>query len=130
VWTGLSLVLADAPGELTVQSGIRTGQGGRPRMSLLAVWSRELAREGHRGAAATRHAFTLPGGYPDLLGPDDHGQIAHAYGPNDARLRVAKARNDRDGILRRHPRRPLAGSGMITGCSSTQVIPWRARATP
>jgi hypothetical protein len=33
----------------------------------------------------------LPGGYPNLLGPDAHAQIAHAYGVNAPRLRAAKS---------------------------------------
>jgi FAD/FMN-containing dehydrogenase len=222
VWQGLSSVLADAPDELTVQSGIRTGPDGSPWMFLFPVWSgapargekaiEELLRLGppllshivprtysellgqfdasvadgrhyairtrsvtaftpeviaalaeagsaltsrrslvsthHFHGAATRvpldatafgirHAhFTfeivagwephdpqgtrhrawadslsamlaphaLPGGYPGLLGPNDHDQIAHAYGPNDARLRAAKARYDPYGIFAATPR--------------------------
>jgi hypothetical protein len=38
----------------------------------------------------------LPGGYAGLLGPEDSDQIAHAYGPNAARLLDAKARFDPD----------------------------------
>jgi FAD/FMN-containing dehydrogenase len=41
----------------------------------------------------------LPGGYPNLLGPDAHDQIAHAYGVNAPRLRAAKRRFDPDGIF-------------------------------
>jgi hypothetical protein len=41
----------------------------------------------------------LPGGYANLLGPDDDEQIAGAYGPNAARLRAAKARLDPDGVF-------------------------------
>jgi hypothetical protein len=36
----------------------------------------------------------LPGGYPNLLGPDAVAQIAHAYGPNTERLLEAKHRYD------------------------------------
>jgi FAD/FMN-containing dehydrogenase len=41
----------------------------------------------------------LPGGYANLLGPDEHEQIAHAYGHNAARLGAAKLRFDPDGIF-------------------------------
>jgi FAD/FMN-containing dehydrogenase len=43
------------------------------------------------------HAF--PGGYPNMLGPDDHEQIAHAYGSNAARLCAAKKHFDPDGVF-------------------------------
>ncbi|TKA06426.1 FAD-binding oxidoreductase [Actinacidiphila oryziradicis] len=36
----------------------------------------------------------LPGGYPNLLGPDETTQITHAYGPNTERLLTAKHRYD------------------------------------
>ena len=42
---------------------------------------------------------TLPGGYPNMLSPAAHAQIARAYGPNTARLLAAKARFDPDGIF-------------------------------
>jgi FAD/FMN-containing dehydrogenase len=57
----------------------------------------------HRGwadavsAAVAPHA--LPGGYPNLLGPDDHEQIADAYGGNAIRLRAAKTHYDPDGVF-------------------------------
>ena len=67
VWDGLRAVLADAPDELTVQSGILPGLHGAPRMFLFPVWSGEAAPgegaggEGHRRAGAARHAGGLPG---------------------------------------------------------------------
>jgi FAD/FMN-containing dehydrogenase len=45
----------------------------------------------------------LPGGYPNLLGPDDHDQIAEAYGPNTARLLAIKQRYDPDGFFSATP---------------------------
>jgi FAD/FMN-containing dehydrogenase len=48
-------------------------------------------------AALAPHA--LPGGYPNLLGPDDHEQIANAHGDNAVRLRAAKAHYDPDGVF-------------------------------
>ncbi|GHJ40381.1 FAD-binding oxidoreductase [Streptomyces sp. TS71-3] len=41
----------------------------------------------------------LPGGYAGLLGADHHEQIAHAYGPNAARLGAAKRRYDPEGAF-------------------------------
>ena len=43
--------------------------------------------------------FALPGGYANLLGPDDREQAAAAYGGNAARLRVVKRRFDPDGVF-------------------------------
>jgi FAD/FMN-containing dehydrogenase len=43
--------------------------------------------------------FALPGGYPNLLGPDDREQAAEAYGGNAARLRLLKRRFDPDGVF-------------------------------
>jgi FAD/FMN-containing dehydrogenase len=43
--------------------------------------------------------YALPGGYQNLLGPDDHEQIANAYGDNAIRLRAAKAHYDPDGVF-------------------------------
>jgi FAD/FMN-containing dehydrogenase len=57
----------------------------------------------HRGwadsvsAALAPHA--LPGGYANLLGPDDHEQIANAYGENGIRLGIAKRHYDPDGVF-------------------------------
>src|SRR5215468_1611561 len=217
VWDGLRAVLADAPAELTVQSGILPGLHGAPRMFLFPVWSGEaapgekaideLARlgtplvsqvgpmtypamlglfdpsivDGRHYAIRTRsvadftpgvisalaeagpavtsplsiisiHHFhgaagrvpldatafgirrrhltfeivaawqpddadgarhrawadsfsaalaphALPGGYPGLLGPDAHDQIAAAYGQNATRLHAAKARFDPGGVF-------------------------------
>jgi FAD/FMN-containing dehydrogenase len=75
---------------------------------IVAAWEPHDARGArHRAWADSLSArlapHALPGGYPGLLGPDDHDQIAHAYGPNDARLRAAKARYDPDGIFAATP---------------------------
>jgi len=45
----------------------------------------------------------LPGGYPNLLRPDDRDQIAHAYGGNAARLRAVKARYDPEHVFTATP---------------------------
>jgi FAD/FMN-containing dehydrogenase len=54
-------------------------------------WARTLSR--------TLAPAALPGGYPDLLGPDDRAQISLAYGTNIVRLRAVKRRFDPDGIF-------------------------------
>ena len=43
--------------------------------------------------------FALPGGYANLLGPDEREQAADAYGGNAARLRALKRRYDPDGVF-------------------------------
>jgi FAD/FMN-containing dehydrogenase len=43
--------------------------------------------------------FALPGGYANLLGPNDREQAASAYGGNAARLRALKRRFDPDGVF-------------------------------
>ncbi|GAA4443424.1 FAD-dependent oxidoreductase [Phytohabitans houttuyneae] len=45
----------------------------------------------------------LPGGYPNLLRPDDREQVAHAYGANAGRLREVKVRYDPDGVFTATP---------------------------
>jgi FAD/FMN-containing dehydrogenase len=44
-----------------------------------------------------------PGGYVNLLGPDAHDQIHHAYGPNTSRLLELKRRYDPDGVFTATP---------------------------
>ena len=41
----------------------------------------------------------LPGGYPNLLGPDHHGQIPASFGSNAVRLRRLKNKYDPDNIF-------------------------------
>jgi FAD/FMN-containing dehydrogenase len=54
-------------------------------------WARTVSR-----ALATE---ALPGGYANLLGPDEHEQIASAYGGNLSRLQRAKQRFDPNGLF-------------------------------
>ncbi len=67
------------------------------------------------GALLAPHS--LPGGYPNLLGPDDVQQAAHAYGGNAARLLDVKARLDPDGVFTASP---LPGG---TGRSAGAAVP-------
>jgi hypothetical protein len=72
-------------------------------VEILAAWQPGDDRARHRAwadrlwTALGPHA--LPGGYANLLGPGDHDQIAHAYGPNAVRLGSAKARYDPDDVF-------------------------------
>jgi len=43
--------------------------------------------------------MALPGGYPNMLGPDDSEQIPFAYGSNAERLIAAKKRFDPDDVF-------------------------------
>ncbi|MFD3421985.1 FAD-binding oxidoreductase [Streptomyces decoyicus] len=73
-------------------------------VEILAAWEPDdTDGDRHRNwadSASTALApVALPGGYAGLLGPDDGEQIAHAYGPNTARLKAAKARFDPEGVF-------------------------------
>lgn len=61
-------------------------------------------------ATAAQHAWVrrvadalapgaLPGGYPNILGPDDHDRVRLGFGANADRLLAAKRRYDPDGVL-------------------------------
>ncbi|WP_448332469.1 FAD-binding oxidoreductase [Streptomyces sp. DSM 41534] len=56
-----------------------------------------------RDVSAVLESEAMPGGYANLLGPDETKQIAHAYGPNTERLLAAKHRFDPDGVFRAIP---------------------------
>jgi FAD/FMN-containing dehydrogenase len=63
------------------------GDDGAPHRQWATSASNALAR------------VALPGGYSNLLGPHDHDQIGHAFGPNASRLRAAKRRFDPDRVF-------------------------------
>ncbi|WP_435132295.1 FAD-binding oxidoreductase [Actinacidiphila sp. bgisy144] len=77
-------------------------------IEIIAQWE-----PGDPGAAAHRdwadgladalEPEALPGGYPNLLGPDAVGQIAHAYGPHNERLLTAKHRYDPYAVFKATP---------------------------
>ncbi|MBO3677204.1 FAD-binding oxidoreductase [Streptomyces sp. NEAU-YJ-81] len=68
---------------------------GDPREPEHRAWARDVS--------AVLESEAMPGGYPNLLGPDETQQIAHAYGPNTERLLAAKHRFDPDGVFRAIP---------------------------
>jgi len=73
-------------------------------VEMIAVWEPDDSPRRHRAwlhelsSALAPHA--MPGGYPNLLGPDAADQIEDAYGPNSARLLTAKRHFDPDGVFR------------------------------
>jgi FAD binding domain/Berberine and berberine like len=58
-------------------------------------WARDLSQ--------TLAPMSLPGGYPNLLGPHAQDQIAQAYGNNITRLQAVKRRFDPDGFFSATP---------------------------
>ncbi|WAC92345.1 FAD-binding oxidoreductase [Mycobacterium sp. Aquia_213] len=80
------------------------GQRAPHRMiEIVAAWEPGDDAAAHVGWAERVDAdlapHALPGGYPNMLGPGEHEQIAHAYGSNAARLRTAKEQFDPDGVF-------------------------------
>ncbi|MGO4507989.1 FAD-binding oxidoreductase [Bradyrhizobium sp. 2TAF36] len=67
-----------------------TGDG-----SVHKRWARDLSQ--------TLAPMSLPGGYPNLLGPQAQDQIAHAYGNNLTRLQAVKRRFDPDNVFSATP---------------------------
>jgi hypothetical protein len=72
-------------------------------IEVLAAWESEDAPGRHLawadGVATNLAPHSLPGGYPNLLGPTDDAQIAHAFGANTNRLRAAKNHFDPNGVF-------------------------------
>jgi FAD/FMN-containing dehydrogenase len=52
-------------------------------------------------------AEALPGGYPNLLGPDQRDQIPASYGSNGIRLRILKRRYDPENLFSPAPSLPV-----------------------
>jgi hypothetical protein len=77
--------------------------------SIVAAWEATDRDNGgkHRlwaQDASKKLAFSaLPGGYPNLLGPDERVQIAAAYGSNADRLRDMKRRFDAENVFTATP---------------------------
>ncbi|WP_063129794.1 FAD-binding oxidoreductase [Nocardia fusca] len=77
-------------------------------IEIIALWEPDDTRAAeHRAWAGNLTSIlepeALPGGYPNLLGPDDTAQVAHAYGPNTERLLAVKRRVDPDHVFHAIP---------------------------
>jgi FAD/FMN-containing dehydrogenase len=74
-------------------------------VEIIAAWEPtaeddgENHREWARSLSENLAPYALPGGYPNMLGPNDHEQTADAYGANAARLQQLKRRFDPDGVF-------------------------------
>lgn len=71
-------------------------------VEIVASWETgdDATRRAWAGAvSAALASHAQPGGYANLLGPDDHEQIANAYGENAIRLAAAKTQYDPDGVF-------------------------------
>ncbi|WP_088343728.1 MULTISPECIES: FAD-binding oxidoreductase [Rhodomicrobium] len=74
-------------------------------VEIVAAWDRSAGDDGSRhrewasdlSAALARYA--LPGGYPNLLTPEDGEQLALSYGGNASRLRAVKRRYDPENVF-------------------------------
>jgi hypothetical protein len=71
-------------------------------VEIIACWDPTAGDNSHvhkqwaRDLRQTLGPMSLPGGYPNLLGPHAQEQIAHAYGNNITRLQAVKRRFDPD----------------------------------
>ncbi|OPY97014.1 hypothetical protein A5906_39785 [Bradyrhizobium sacchari] len=78
-------------------------------VEAIAAWDSSLDDHGtaHRRWAQdlcrALEPVSLPGGYPNALGPNAHDQIARAYGENLPRLQTVKRRYDPSGIFAATP---------------------------
>ncbi len=74
-------------------------------VELIAAWEPNAEdigateRQWLEGVWQALAPFALPGGYANLLAPDQQEQIAQAYGANADRLREMKQRFDPDGVF-------------------------------
>lgn len=72
-------------------------------IEIIAAWEPDDDAAVHVGWADRLDSelapHALPGGYPNMLGPDAPEQTAHAYGSNAARLSAAKHQFDPDGVF-------------------------------
>jgi FAD/FMN-containing dehydrogenase len=72
-------------------------------LEVIASWRPGESVERHRAWAdsvvASLDAVALPGGYPNLLGPDDEDRSRESYGANLGRVLAAKRRYDPENVF-------------------------------
>jgi FAD/FMN-containing dehydrogenase len=81
-------------------------------IEIIAAWVPSGIDNAHRHWARSLSddlaPYALPGGYPNLLGPDEHERVRLAYGPNASRLSQLKRRFDPDDVFAAVPTLPPA----------------------
>lgn len=76
---------------------------------IIPVWEQEDVANAHfhqqwaRDFSDSLISDAFPGGYPNLLGPDEHEQIKHAHGDNLERLQKIKKSYDPDNVFKGIP---------------------------
>lgn len=110
-----------APSRVPAQATAFGARNKHVLVSIVAAWEHNGDAPGDEGDAQHlrwSHAvsqalalYALPGGYPNLLGPDEHVQIEAAYGGNAERLCEAKRRFDPEGLFTATPLPCLAARG-------------------
>jgi hypothetical protein len=74
-------------------------------VEVIAAWEPAVEDDGKahiqwaRTVSENLAPHALPGGYPNMLGPDEREQTAQAYGANTSRLQRVKRLSDPDGIF-------------------------------
>jgi len=74
-------------------------------VEVIAAWDPAVEDDGKahiqwaRTVSETLAPHALPGGYPNMLGPDEREQTAQAYGSNTSRLQTVKRLFDPEGIF-------------------------------
>jgi FAD/FMN-containing dehydrogenase len=74
-------------------------------VEIIAAWESSPDDDGHdhrqwaRTASDSLAPYALPGGYPNMLGPEEREQTAQAYGSNSGRLQQLKRLFDPDGVF-------------------------------
>ena len=74
-------------------------------VEIIAAWEPTAENDGDkhrewaRDLSESLAPHALPGGYPNMIGPDDHEQTAHAYGANAGRMQQLKRLFDPEGVF-------------------------------
>ena len=103
-----AIIIHDFVGAATRISLAETAFGLRKEhfmVEIIAAWESSGEDDGHihrewaRTASAYLAPHALPGGYPNMLGPEEHERAAQAYGANLGRLQRVKRLFDPENVF-------------------------------